>query len=807
MLGGRSIRIGEYRGCVMTMTMDSAQATFIEESRDLLARMEQALLRLENEPGDAETIAAMFRAAHTVKGSAGLFGLDAIVSFTHTVESALDRVRDGTLALERECVALLLRCCDHITRQIESVAQGNRGALAAEDEAGGAELTRALKALLSGGAGGLPTAGEAAGETAGHSDAAGSAASGAKTGSDRHRSDGGEDAGRDTGREAWHLSLRFGRDALRNGMDPASFLRYLGSLGTITGLVTLTDAIPAAPEMDPESCYLGFEIRLESGADRAAILGVFDFVRDDCAIRLLPPRSKVFDYLALIDELPEDNLRLGEILVACGALTRAELQAGLKQQREARGDSSATPANTAAGAAGAVPQIGAILVDKGMAELPMVAAALAKQERSKTKRQEESRFVRVPADKLDQLINLVGELVIASAGANLRARSANDEVLHESTQTVIGLVEEIRNGTLQLRMVQIGETFNRFRRVVRDVSQDLGKDIELVINGGETELDKSVVERIGDPLTHLIRNAIDHGIESAEARAAAGKPARGIVSMNAFHESGSIVIEVADDGRGIDRERVLHKARERGLVGANQHLADQEILNLVFLAGFSTAEQVSNLSGRGVGMDVVKRNVEALRGAVAIESQHGQGTKIIIRLPLTLAIIDGFLVGVGRCLLRGAAGHDGRMRRTGRHRGRKPLPEPARQSAAFPAAARAVRNRRRCAAARKRRRRPVRRPAGRPGGGRADGRVPDRDQAARESVQEPARHRRLDHSRQRRSGADPGCGGARGAGRGARQIIRGGDAGCGRMNTSISTEFIAGLAGRKRISAFLGKQR
>ena len=618
----------------MSMTMDSAQATFVEESRDLLTQMEAALLRLENEPGDAETIAAMFRAAHTVKGSAGLFGFDSIVSFTHTAESVLDRVRDGTLALERECVALLLGCCDHISRQIESVEQGNQGALAADDEAAGAELTRGLKALLSG----EPTAADPAPVQAPASAAQVEPAA--------------SDAGAVSGADCWHLSLRFGRDALRNGMDPASFLRYLGSLGTITGLVTLTDAIPAAPEMDAESCYLGFEIKLESDADRAAILGVFDFAREDCVIRLLAPRSKLFDYLALIDELPEDNLRLGEILVACGALTRDELETGLQQQREARWDSpsaaaSAGPGRDPSAADGVVSQIGSILVDKGMAEQPVVAAALAKQERGKVKRQEESRFVRVPADKLDMLINLVGELVIASAGANLRARSSNDEVLQESTQTVIGLVEDIRNGTLQLRMVQIGETFNRFRRVVRDVSQELGKDIELVINGGETELDKSVVERIGDPLTHLIRNAMDHGIESAEARAAAGKPVRGTVTLNAFHESGSIVIEVADDGKGINRERVLQKARERGLVGPNQNLSDGEILNLLFLAGFSTADQVSNLSGRGVGMDVVKRNVEALRGTVSIESEAGQGSRVVIRLPLTLAIIDGFLVGVG----------------------------------------------------------------------------------------------------------------------------------------------------------------
>jgi len=618
----------------MSVTMDHAQQTFVEESRDLLTHMEASLLRLETEPGDAETLAAMFRAAHTIKGSAGLFGFDAIVSFTHVAESVLDRVREGKLGLDSARVALLLACCDHISRQLDSVEQGHLGVTAADDEAHGAELVRALSALL--------------GDVA-HAPSAAAGASRAPVEANAGTSPE-EVASGASGREYWHLSLRFGADTLRNGMDPASFLRYLGTLGTIRELATLFDAMPDCAEMDPESCYLGFEIELESDAKRALILSVFDFVRDDCKIRLLPPRSRIDDYIKLINELPEDKLRLGEILVASGALSRAELEECLNQQDAARPGrvAGAEPErDDPAPAKDGVPQIGAILVDKGAIDPPLVNAALAKQDRVRARRQEESRFVRVQADKLDQLINLVGELVIASAGANLLAQRAGDGSLQESTQQVIGLVEEIRNGTLQLRMVQIGDTFNRFRRVVRDVSQELGKDIELVINGGDAELDKSVVERIADPLTHLIRNAVDHGIESAAARTQAGKPARGTVSLNAYHDSGSIVIEVADDGQGLDRDRILKKAQERGIVSANQHLTDNEVFNLVFLAGFSTVDRVSNLSGRGVGMDVVRRNVEALRGTVSIESQRGQGTKMIIRLPLTLAIIDGFLVGVG----------------------------------------------------------------------------------------------------------------------------------------------------------------
>jgi two-component system chemotaxis sensor kinase CheA len=274
--------------------------------------------------------------------------------------------------------------------------------------------------------------------------------------------------------------------------------------------------------------------------------------------------------------------------------------------------------------------------------------ALEKQRQIRDHKAQEAKFIRVSAEKLDELINLVGELVIAGAGASLLAQRSGDVALHESTSVVSGLVEEIRDGALKLRMVEIGETFNRFQRVVRDMSKELGKDIGLDISGADTELDKTVVEKIGDPLMHLVRNAMDHGIESAEARMAAGKPAKGSLRLNAYHDSGSIVIEVGDDGGGLKKERILSKAIERGIVSPGQSLSDNEIYNLIFEAGFSTAEQVTNLSGRGVGMDVVKRNIQALRGSVDIDSAEGRGTTVRIRLPLTLAIIDGFLVGVGK---------------------------------------------------------------------------------------------------------------------------------------------------------------
>jgi two-component system chemotaxis sensor kinase CheA len=363
---------------------------------------------------------------------------------------------------------------------------------------------------------------------------------------------------------------------------------------------------------------------------------VFDFVREDCQIRILPPENRIAEYVAWLDELPEQRERLGQMLVRCGSVTAHELEQALAAQAAAR----------AAGATAA--PIGAILVEQGAVPAPVVEAALARQRQAKDSKSQESRSMRIDADKLDHLISLVGELITASSGASVAAARAGNAELQACNSQVADLVEAVRDSTLQLRMVKIGATFNRFQRVVHDVSREIGKDIRLQVSGEDAELDKTVVEKIGDPLTHLVRNAMDHGIEPADVRAARGKPAQGTVALNAYHDSGSIVIEVSDDGGGLKRDRILAKAVERGLVEPGRTLSDKEIFGLIFEPGFSTAEQVTNLSGRGVGMDVVKRNIVALRGSVEIASTEGQGTTVTVRLPLTLAIINGFQVGAGK---------------------------------------------------------------------------------------------------------------------------------------------------------------
>ena len=529
-----------------------ALPAFISEASEQLEMLEQLLLQLEDEPGSQDLLGALFRCAHTVKGSAGIFGLDEVVAFTHHVETLLDRLRDGAVTLTPAMSTLLLQCNDQIRFLIvlaQTQAQADGDAVAVR-----ADLEARLQAF--------------SGDTAAPPAPAAATGAPGAAGSD----------------QTWRVSVAFLADTFRNGMDPLAVLNYVRGMGEIPRIACDTTAVPGLDALDPESCHLAFDFDLVTASDQDAIESAFTFVRDDCRLEITPP--------AVAEPLTT------EAAVAPAAAPKA----------------SPAPAKAR--------EAGATAVD-------------------------DQRFIRVQADRLDAVINLLGELVIAGAGASLLARQSRQGSLIEANDQISRLIEEIRNGTLQLRMVPIGETFSRFRRVVRDTAAELGKDVALEIVGGDTELDKSVVERIADPLMHLVRNGLDHGLETPEQRTAAGKPAQGRLILSACHESGSILIRITDDGRGVRRDKVLARAWERGLLEQGVVPADADILKLIFEPGFSTAEKVTNLSGRGVGMDVVRRNIEALRGSVQLSSEEGQGSTIEIRLPLTLAIIDGFLIGVG----------------------------------------------------------------------------------------------------------------------------------------------------------------
>ena len=597
------------------MSLDDAKQTFVQETTELLEAMEEALLSLEETPEDEELMHQVFRAMHTIKGTAGVFGYDPIVHFTHAVETVMEQVRSGDTPMSGEMIATLLTCRDHTAELVEAVlALDDSEKLAAPLIAQGDALIERLTAV---------------GPVAALTPAKRSEIV-IDTGAVEKL------AGPEGDADHWIISLEFKEDALRNGMDPLSFLRYLGSMGEIVEIFTLDKRLPSTREFDPESCYLGFRILFNSDADKTAIEQVFEFAEDDCDIHILPPNSKRELYISLLEELATDQVqRLGEMLVQVGALTPREVELALSEQQSA---ALGLPAE------GTKP-LGEILVEQQRVQHPVVEQALKKQEKARERMTVEGRYIRVDSQRLGHLINLVGELVISSAAMQVMMRHHGLEEVQEVVDSIDHLVEEVRDNALQLRMVQIGDTFSRFRRVVRDVSKELHKEIDLVITGGETELDKTVVEKINDPLTHLIRNALDHGIELPEKRIAAGKPAKGTVRLNAIHDSGHIVIRIEDDGAGLDLERIRSKAVANSLIKPDQNLTREETLRLIFEPGLSTKAEASNLSGRGVGMDVVRRNIEALRGTVDLDSNPGQGTTITIVLPLTLAIIDGFLVG------------------------------------------------------------------------------------------------------------------------------------------------------------------
>ena len=564
--------------------LSAAFAAYLVEARELVQELEQGLMQLEHGRADPdpELIHALFRAAHTIKGSAGIVGIESLTRFTHHVETLLDRVRDGEPLLDDATLSCLLGCCDHITRLLDLAEAGDlQGQSLAGEEAG---LLARLQVPAR-----VATAVVAA------------APAPAATG---------------TGFRVWAV---FGTDSLRDGIDPASALLFLEEQAPLEPPVLLTGRIPSLESLDPEDCWIAVALRAPSGVPAQAHEAL-EFCGNDASLAVVPADTLSAEAHALLQPLRD---RLGDEVLqpwrAAGLIAAAEwspaVDPGPAASREPAGRAISEPA------AGAV------------ASVPAGAAV--------------QRFVRVPADRLDQLNQQVGELVIAGATADVLARGMRHPRLQEALSQLGQLIDSIQASALQLRMVPIGESFNRFQRVVRDVSRDLGKSVALELDGADTELDKAMVERIGDPLMHLVRNAMDHGLETPAQRLAAGKPETGTLRLRAFHDAGSVVVEVSDDGRGLDTARILAKALERGVITSGEGLAEHDIHQLIFEPGFSTAEQVTSLSGRGVGMDVVKRSVEALRGAITLHAQRGQGTRVQLRLPLTLAVIEGFMVGVG----------------------------------------------------------------------------------------------------------------------------------------------------------------
>jgi two-component system chemotaxis sensor kinase CheA len=400
---------------------------------------------------------------------------------------------------------------------------------------------------------------------------------------------------------AWTIRFAPGPDLMRNGADPLLLVRELGQMGRLTAEASMEE-VPALHDLDPARCYVRWTMRLETAACEDALRDVFIFVEDACALEIEPERE------------------------ANGQDANGQQNPGTEEGGGSTGgDGGRSPERR---------------LDRGLEEPRKILGRRAGD-------QEHAGSLRVAAARLDQLVDLVGELVTVQARLSTMAARSDDAEVLAVAEEVERLTTALRENSMTLRMVPIRATFERFRRLVHDLGRDLGKQVELTTEGAETELDKTVIDQLGDPLMHLIRNSMDHGIEMPKARAAAGKRPLATIHLAARHAGGSVLIEVSDDGAGIDRDAVRARAVERGLAAVGGDLTEQEIFSLLFQPGFSTAQQVTDISGRGVGMDVVRQRVEGLRGAIDVTSRRGKGTTVALRLPLTLAIIDGLLVRVG----------------------------------------------------------------------------------------------------------------------------------------------------------------
>ncbi len=413
-------------------------------------------------------------------------------------------------------------------------------------------------------------------------------------------------------RTTFRLHIVFAQNAMMTGSNPLRLLDELRELGECS-MVPVADAIPPLEEIDPFGCYMAWDCVLTTEKPRSAIDDVFIFVLDDMELT--------------VEEVEVTPKLLGEILVERGAVSQEVLQTALEGQEK----------------------LGNILVKEGVLSNDKLRAALAEQGHLKTEQDraaKEGTAIRVQAEKLDELMDQVGELVIAQARLRQLADKSNDITLKSIVEEIERLSGHLRDVSMGIRMVPIGTLFSKFRRLVRDLSNELGKQVQLSWSGEETEIDKTVIERLHDPLVHLIRNSVDHGVERGDEREAAGKPREGRVHLSAVHSGAQVLISIKDDGKGLDRARIRAKAEETGLVTPDQELSDNELFNLIFHPGFSTAQKITNVSGRGVGMDVVKRMIDGLRGTIDIASTPGEGAVFTLRLPLTLAIIDGLLVRV-----------------------------------------------------------------------------------------------------------------------------------------------------------------
>jgi two-component system chemotaxis sensor kinase CheA len=564
--------------------LDAFKRMFLQESEDNLAVIEQQLAALG--AGQPDSLDAVFRAVHSIKGGAGAFGWRRLVEFAHAYETLLDRLRAGRVGIDGDMLSLLPRAADKLADLLRAAAGG-----AEAPDGHEAQILAALRQ-----AAGMSTPAAAPMPPAAHAPSAPAAAAAAP---------------RRTPTTLYHIRFAPTADTLRSGNEPLLLLRELKRLGALD-IETDVSALPDLESFDPEECYLSWRLTLDSPVGIQEVRNVFAFAEGTCPIEI----------------------------------EAAGPGGGLLIEADEGGDEAASPPDVAAAPAAApapIPASTAAPAEVSPAATDLMAAAGPRAVAAAS-------TIRVDVDKVDRLVNMVGELVITQAMLAQQAAEIPTErhrVLVDTVEHLAQQTRDLQDAVMAIRALPMRHLFQRLPRLVREIGQQVGKSARLIVEGETVEVDRSVIEALGDPLTHLIRNAMDHGIEAPEQRRASGKPDEGTILVSAEHRSGRIMIEIADDGRGIDRKRVLAKAVERGLVQPGVALEEDEIDQIIFLPGFSTAEQVSDISGRGVGMDVVRRNINALGGRILVRSFPGEGTTLALILPLTLAVLDGMILRVG----------------------------------------------------------------------------------------------------------------------------------------------------------------
>lgn len=597
------------------MDLSKLKDIFVEETMEKLEELENGLLQLEKSSEDKELLNTIFRAAHTIKGSGGSLGFNDISRFTHRMEELLDLVRQDKLTPDKEMINTLLEATDMIKEMTENISTDSEFAF---DRCGPLMTKMEGMKTISSQQSAVSTQLSAVSDQQAENNAARTEASSPEA-------------------QTYRVIFAPDRDIFMRGIDPSIIIEDLKDLGEITSINADIDAVPELHELNPETLYLKWDILLRTEKGLEDIKKIFEFVEEGSEIKILPVAVPA-----------EKTPLLGKLLVEEGIVKPCDVKEALKTQK----------------------RLGDILVEQGKAAPEDIQKALEKQNTKKTDsfKSAVASSIRVDIGKLETLTNLVSEMVIIQSmfqqtlttggQGNSAAIAGNDENSGENRGRLSEKVDllfsqlqrigkDIQESAMSLRMLPVGEVFQRFARLVRELSASRNKNIELVITGEDTELDKGILEKITDPLVHLIRNSIDHGMETPEERLAAGKPPKGVIHLSAYQMGDSIYIDVADDGRGLNRRKIIDKAVSKGLINNVEGLTDSQVNNLIFLPGFSTADSVTDISGRGVGMDVVKKNIDALNGRVFIRTEQGKGTTMSIKLPLTLVIIDGLTVLVG----------------------------------------------------------------------------------------------------------------------------------------------------------------